>query len=98
MGVPLTLVPTCCDFRCTTSVWCWGWDGAGDLDGPDGKSFSVIKLSPPRQPATDVQNSLLINSRSNLGIHGPEQARIHRGQARSFDEGGLRGSAPGGRD
>jgi alpha-1,3-mannosyltransferase len=19
----------------TTSVWCWGWDGAGDLDGPD---------------------------------------------------------------
>ena len=17
------------------SVWCWGWDGAGDLDGPD---------------------------------------------------------------
>jgi alpha-1,3-mannosyltransferase len=18
-----------------TSVWCWGWDGAGDLDGPD---------------------------------------------------------------
>jgi alpha-1,3-mannosyltransferase len=16
-------------------VWCWGWDGAGDLDGPD---------------------------------------------------------------
>ena len=19
--------------RCT--VWCWGWDGAGDLDGPD---------------------------------------------------------------
>lgn len=19
----------------TCSVWCWGWDGAGDLDGPD---------------------------------------------------------------
>jgi alpha-1,3-mannosyltransferase len=18
-----------------TVVWCWGWDGAGDLDGPD---------------------------------------------------------------
>lgn len=18
-----------------TTVWCWGWDGAGDLDGPD---------------------------------------------------------------
>jgi alpha-1,3-mannosyltransferase len=18
-----------------TLVWCWGWDGAGDLDGPD---------------------------------------------------------------
>jgi hypothetical protein len=18
-----------------TSVWCWGWDGAGDLEGPD---------------------------------------------------------------
>lgn len=17
------------------TVWCWGWDGAGDLDGPD---------------------------------------------------------------
>jgi alpha-1,3-mannosyltransferase len=17
------------------AVWCWGWDGAGDLDGPD---------------------------------------------------------------
>lgn len=17
------------------SVWCWGWDGAGDIDGPD---------------------------------------------------------------
>lgn len=21
------------DFRCL--VWCWGWNGAGDLDGPD---------------------------------------------------------------
>ena len=21
-----------------TAVWCWGWDGAGDLDGPDGES------------------------------------------------------------
>lgn len=20
------------------AVWCWGWDGAGDLDGPDGES------------------------------------------------------------
>lgn len=19
----------------TVLVWCWGWDGAGDLDGPD---------------------------------------------------------------
>ena len=18
-----------------STVWCWGWDGAGDLDGPD---------------------------------------------------------------
>ncbi len=33
----------------TRIVWCWGWDGAGDLDGPDvdpiwehmkGRSFS----------------------------------------------------------
>ena len=23
------------DSLCRTVVWCWGWDGAGDLDGPD---------------------------------------------------------------
>ena len=21
--------------RASRTVWCWGWDGAGDLDGPD---------------------------------------------------------------
>lgn len=33
---------TCCVNRCMPptntpdlAVWCWGWDGAGDLDGPD---------------------------------------------------------------
>jgi hypothetical protein len=28
---------------CMESVWCWGWDGAGDLDGPDGR-FTFPKL------------------------------------------------------
>lgn len=28
-----------------TVVWCWGWDGAGDLDGPDGESLAARRLS-----------------------------------------------------
>lgn len=23
------------DPHANSKVWCWGWDGAGDLDGPD---------------------------------------------------------------
>ena len=29
------LVCMCCFWLIAVQVWCWGWDGAGDLDGPD---------------------------------------------------------------
>ena len=24
-----------CSFSHLMTVWCWGWDGAGDIEGPD---------------------------------------------------------------
>lgn len=35
MFVPASLAWTSTDEVSNQIVWCWGWDGAGDLDGPD---------------------------------------------------------------
>ncbi|TFK68150.1 hypothetical protein BDN72DRAFT_769762 [Pluteus cervinus] len=44
-------------------VWCWGWDGAGDLDGPD-----VDPIWEPMSNRSIVSNAVRIRHDRSLGL------------------------------
>jgi alpha-1,3-mannosyltransferase len=59
------------DTDSSRTVWCWGWDGAGDLDGPDvdpiWEKMSNISTR-PESVTVKHDRSIILESGVGLGI------------------------------